>query len=62
LQIEAMRMGAQINESKAKQQFDQEQTGVKMGADIANNKAKMALQAAQIMENARNSQKGNTPK
>jgi hypothetical protein len=59
LQIEAMRMGAQINESKAKQQFDQEQTGVKIGAEIAKNKAQNALQAAQILANA---QKGKTPK
>jgi len=59
LQIEAMRMGAQINESKAKQQFDQEQTGVKLGAEIAKNKAQNALQAAQLLANA---QKGNTPK
>ena len=62
LQLDAMRVGAQIKESQAKQQFEQEKTGVKMGSDIANNKAKMALQAAQLMENARNSQKGNTPK
>jgi len=59
LQIEAMRMGAQINESRAKQQFDQEQTGVKLGAEIAKNKAQNALQAAQLLANA---QKGNTPK
>ena len=59
LQIEAMRMGAQINESKAKQQFDQEQTGVKLGAEIAKNKAQNALQAAQLLANV---QKGNTPK
>jgi hypothetical protein len=59
LQIEAMRMGAQINESKAKQQFDQEQTGVKLGAEIAKNKAQNALQAAQILTNA---QKGSATK
>ena len=59
LQIEAMRMGAQINESKAKQQFDQEQTGVKLGSEIAKNKAQNALQVAQLLAN---SQKGNTPK
>ena len=62
LQLEAMRVGAQIKESQSKQQFEQEKTGVKMGAEIANNKAKMALQAAQLLENARNPQKGNTPK
>ena len=62
LQLDAMRVGAQIKESQSKQQFEQEKTGVKMGSDIANNKAKMALQAAQLLENARNPQKGNTPK
>jgi hypothetical protein len=61
LQIEAMRVGAQINESKAKQQFDQAHTGARLDFDMANTKTKNAMQAAQIMETARNLQKGNTP-
>jgi hypothetical protein len=45
LQLESMRVGAQIRESQVKQQFEQERTGVQMGADIAKNKAQMDLQA-----------------
>jgi hypothetical protein len=45
LELEALRTGAQINESKAKQQFEQERAGIQMGADIAKNKAQMDLQA-----------------
>ena len=59
LQLEAMRVGAQIKESQAKQQFDQEHAGVKLGSEIAKNKAQNALQAAQILANAR---KDNKPK
>lgn len=59
LQLEAMRVGAQIKESQAKQQFNEEQTGVKLGSDIAKNKAQTALQAAQLLANAR---KDNKPK
>jgi hypothetical protein len=61
LQIDAMRMGAQINESKAKQQFNEEQTGVKLGSEIARNKAQSALQAAQMLATV-NSQKEKKPK
>ena len=53
LQIDAMRVGAQIKDSQAKQQFEQERAGVQMGADIAKNKAQSALQAAQIASNSR---------
>ena len=53
LQIDAMRVGAQIKDSQAKQQFEQERAGVQMGADIAKNKAQSALQAAQIAANSR---------
>jgi hypothetical protein len=45
LELDALKVGAQINESKSKQQFEQEKTGVQLGADIARNKAQMALQA-----------------
>ena len=45
LELDALRVGAQINESKNKQQFEQERAGVQMGADIAKSKAEMALQA-----------------
>ena len=45
LELDALRTGAQIKESQAKQQFEQERAGVQMGTDIAKSKAQMALQA-----------------
>jgi hypothetical protein len=45
LELEALRVGAQINESKAKAQFEQERAGVQLGADIAKSKKQMDLQA-----------------
>jgi len=45
LELEALRTGAQIKESQAKQEFEQERAGVQMGADIAKSKAQMDLQA-----------------
>jgi len=57
LQLDGMRIGAQIKESQAKQQFNEEQTGVKLGSDIAKNKAQNALQAAQLLANAQKDKK-----
>jgi hypothetical protein len=62
LQLDGMRIGAQIEESQAKQQFDQAHMGARLDLDVADTKTKNAMQAAQIMETARNLQKGNTPK
>ena len=45
LELEALRVGAQINESKAKQQYEQERAGVQLGADIAKSKRQIDLQA-----------------
>lgn len=45
LELDALRTGAQIKESQAKQQFEQERAGLQMGADIAKSKAQMDLQA-----------------
>jgi hypothetical protein len=45
LELEALRTGAQINESKNKAQFEQERAGIQMGSDIAKSKAQMELQA-----------------
>ena len=45
LELDSLKVGAQIKESQAKAQFEQEKTGVQLGADIAKNKAQMALQA-----------------
>jgi len=45
LELESLRVGAQIRESQAKQQFEQEHAGVQLGADIAKSKAQMGMQA-----------------
>ena len=45
LELDALKVGAQINESKTKSQFEQERAGIQMGAEIAKNKAQMDLQA-----------------
>jgi hypothetical protein len=44
LELDALKVGAQIKESQAKQQYEQERTGIQMGADIAKSKAQMDLQ------------------
>ena len=59
MELEGLRIGAQIKESQQKAQFDQERAGVQLGADIAKNKAQSALQVAQMVAN---SKKGNEPK
>jgi hypothetical protein len=53
LELEALRVGAQINESKSKNEFEQERAGVQMGIDIAKSKAQQLQQA-----NAAASQRG----
>ena len=45
LELEALRVGAQINESKNKAQFEQERAGVEIGIDIAKSKAQERQQA-----------------
>jgi hypothetical protein len=45
LQLESLRVGAQIKESEAKAVFEQERAGVQMGLDIAKSKRQMDLQA-----------------
>jgi len=45
LELDALRVGAQIKESQSKAQAEQERAGVQMGADIAKNRAQMDLQA-----------------
>jgi hypothetical protein len=45
LELESMRVGAQIKESQFKQQFEEERTGLELGIDIAKNKAQADLQA-----------------
>ena len=64
LQLDALKVGAQIKESQAKTQFEQERAGVQMGADIAKNKAQMALQnrTATLQHITQNQPKGPTTK
>jgi hypothetical protein len=57
LQLESMRLGVQIKESQAKLQSAEEQSGVKMGIDIAKHKAQSALQTAQMESNSRKDNK-----
>jgi hypothetical protein len=45
LQLESLRVGAQIRESQAKSQYEQERAGVQLGIDIAKSKKQMDLQA-----------------
>jgi hypothetical protein len=57
LQLESMRVGAQIRESQAKQQFEQERDGVRLGAEIAKNQKQMDLQArTTALQNVSNNQ------
>jgi hypothetical protein len=64
LQLDALKVGAQIKESQAKTQFEQERAGVQMGADIAKNKAQLALQnrTAVMQQINQNQPKGSTSK
>jgi hypothetical protein len=58
LELEALRVGAQINESKLKEQARQEETGVRLGADIAKTRAEQALRAAQMLKQEQQPKKG----
>ena len=58
LELESLKVGAQIKESQAKTQFEQERAGIQMGADIAKNKAQMDLQArTTALQNSSNQNK-----
>jgi len=61
LQLDAMRVGAQIKESQAKQQFEQEHAGFKLGSDVARDKANRDFQIRTTALQHMN-QKGNQPK
>jgi hypothetical protein len=45
LELEALRVGAQIKESQARAQYEQERAGLQMGIDIAKSKSQTDLQA-----------------
>ena len=61
LQLDAMKIGAQIKESQAKQQFEQEHAGFKLGSDVAKDKANRDFQIRTTALQHLN-QKGNQPK
>jgi len=50
MQLAGMKMGAQIKESKAKQEAQHEIDGLRIGADIAKHKAQTAVQAEQAKQ------------
>jgi hypothetical protein len=70
MELEGMRIGAQIQESKTKlaadkerREEDQEREGVRIGIDMAKHKAEKALQAqTAALQFAENRQRGNRPK
>jgi len=63
LELESMRVGAQIKESQFKQQFEQERAGLEMGIDIAKNKAQADLQArTTALQNASQNQPKGEPR
>ncbi len=53
LELEGFKAGQQAQQAEKRLQGEQEREGVRMGADIAKNKAQAALQAAQILANSR---------
>ena len=61
LQLDSMRVGAQIKESQAKAQFEQERVGVQMGADISKTQKQMDLQT-RMAALAHSSKQGGKPK
>jgi hypothetical protein len=58
LELQAMRVGAQINESKFKETARQEEAGLRLGADISKSRAEQALRAAQMLQQEQQPQKG----
>jgi hypothetical protein len=59
LELDALKVGAQIKESQAKAEFEQERAGIQMGADIAKSKAQLGVQArtAALQHTSRNQPK-----
>jgi hypothetical protein len=62
LQLDSLRVGAQIKEGQAKQQFEQEHAGVQLGADIAKNQKQMDLQARNAVMQRISSTQPKSPK
>jgi uncharacterized membrane protein len=51
MQLKGMQMGAQIKQSQEKQTFEQEHSGIKLGAQMAKDKQQQKLDAMQAMTN-----------
>ena len=58
LELEAMRIGAQVNESKTKEQARQEEAGVRLGADMSKTRMEQALKLAQMEKQSQQPTKG----
>jgi len=60
LQLDALKVGAQIKESQAKTQFEQEHAGLQLGVDIARSKAErdMQVRTTALQHIQQNRQKG----
>jgi len=62
LELEAMRIGAQVNESKTKEQARQEEAGVRLGADMSKTRMEQAIKLAQIEKQSQQPTKGSNKK
>ena len=62
LELEAMRIGAQVNESKTKEQARQEEAGVRLGADMSKTRMEQALKLAQMEKQSQQPTKGSNKK
>jgi hypothetical protein len=62
LELDALRVGAQINESKFKETARQEEAGVRLGAEISKTKMEQALKMAQMEQQSQQPKKGSDKK
>jgi hypothetical protein len=62
LELEAMRIGTQVNESKTKEQARQEEAGVRLGADMSKTRMEQAIKLAQIEKQSQQPTKGSNKK
>jgi len=58
LELDALRVGAQINESKFKETARQEEAGVRLGAEISKAKMEQAIKLAQMERQSQQPKKG----
>jgi hypothetical protein len=62
LELDALRVGAQVNESKFKEQARQEEAGVRLGAEISKAKMEQAIKLAQMGQQSQQPKKGSDKK